>query len=162
MNARSSQTPQAGSSSGGASADLDSGGAGTAPTRTPAPQGKVVSASFLIAVGFAAVALVLGGLYLGTDLFRPPPHVIIANIQMYDERSCTGALKGGNVVFVFDLVNSGGPGFATVQLFRDGTLQLTKEYNMSARSTYAASLTQTLTDCDPYHWELLVLREWSP
>lgn len=125
------------------------------------PSRTEMSRWFIAAVLLAAVALLLSVLYLGTSLFRPPPRVIIANILVHDQRSCMNVVAGGDVVFSFDLVNSGGTGIVRVQLFRDGTLQLTRDYNVSASSTSSVSMTQTLIDCDPYHWNLRILKEWS-
>ncbi len=88
------------------------------------------------------------------------PDVKISNFQLYDVRSCVQG-AGGKVYANFDLVNSGGNGFARIEYEIDGVTDHQTQYYVHRGSAIHVQEGVYISDCAPHAIGAGVTSEWA-
>jgi hypothetical protein len=99
----------------------------------------------------AVIILAVGGLGAAAAFFLRGPAMAITNFQLTDQRSCGGSGSGnGNVAVTFDLVNTGGSGFATVAYTVDGATDHTNVYHVQGDTSLPVHDSVFVKDCNAH------------
>jgi hypothetical protein len=107
-------------------------------------------------------ALLFSSLLVAVPFLRAAsaPDVKISNFQLFDVRSCVQG-AGGKVYANFDLVNSGGNGFARLEYEIDGVTDHQTQYYVQQGSQLHIQEPVYVPDCGPHAIGAGVTSEWA-
>jgi hypothetical protein len=114
---------------------------------------------WLIVVAVIAVVAVVAGSVVAFQLARAPPNMTITNYQLTDQTNCPYS-AGGDILVTYDLVNTGGPGFARIVYAIDGVQDHTNDYFVSGGKTSAIQDTVSVSDCNSHDISAEITSQW--
>ena len=116
----------------------------------------------VIPIAVFVTLILASGLLMAVPFLRVAgaPDVKISHFQLYDVRSCVQG-AGGKVYANFDLVNSGGNGFARIEFDIDGVADHQTQYYVHRGSALHVQEGVYIPDCGPHAIGAGVTSEWA-
>lgn len=124
----------------------------------PAPPPAKGKRTLLIAI-IVIVVVAVAGIGIAAFLSRGPS-MALTNFQLNDQRSCLIG-TGGNVLVSFDLVNTGGSGFARVAFQVDNATDHTNQYYVAGGSQLHVSDPVYISDCASHYVSVRIVSEFT-